>query len=314
MTRTQLLAKLRGRLAEREVLAETMTGTATVAIGVNDDPTAVLGTGTLFTEEFSTGQEIKLEGEIREVAAISSDTELLVHREFDSAHVAAAVQRLAVRTWSDDHLLGKLEDALREFNDLCWSAAPRLLDATYLAAVVANATTVVLPSGLRTLRLLEIKTSTTAPYQALSPRALPALRSNVAAPWYLPSSNQNRGAGWPRCYSFRDAATIELDSAPPAAVADGWRLSGPGTIAPWADATSGLLAPGSSTAPLADLASVEAVLVDWAAADAVLDDETQNPARATALRAKGDRRAQGLLSQWSVGRRAGTRQVRIISR
>jgi hypothetical protein len=314
MTLAQLRAKLRSRLAERETVPEAMTGTATVAIGVNDDPTKITGTGTQFLSEFTEGAEIKLEGEVREILAISSDTELYVRRPFAAAHAGAAVYRVAMRTWSDDDLTEKLATALRELNDLFWSTAPRFLDATYTVNATAASDALAIPAGLRTVRLLELRPTAAAQYVALSETNLPDLRGAGRA-WYLPTvgGTAAKPTAWPARYSFRDANTIELDCLLPATVANGWRLTGPGTIAPWTSDAAALLAPGTASA-LPDLASIEEILVNWAAADAVLDDETQNPQRSIALRNLGDRRARTLLQQWSVGRRRGTRQVRILGR
>lgn len=312
-TRAQLRLAVRHELREVKYFVAVKTGTATTTAA----STAVTGTDTLFLDEYEPGAEISLDGEIREILSIASQTALTL-RSAAAAHTGVTHGLVSERTWTDDDLNDALGQAILEIGDLIWERAPEWLRSWRTAALTAATDVVTLPTALRDLSQVQVRPEANLRWLPID--EIPARdKDRSLRDWRFYSGVAGGGAtkstgtpsGWSFIGTILDVATlktqIELNSFPPATISDGLRYYG----------TARLTALASDTATLAtqiqDADSLDEVVVSLAVAALLAADETEASDRADRYTQRGLGRLRPLLAQWSAGLSAGPQRVAITS-
>lgn len=301
-TRAQLRLQVRHNLREVASYNEAKTGTASVAAAGR----AVTGSGTLFLTEFALGAEIKLEGEIREVTSITSDTALGVGTAFVSAHTAVTPYQVNERTWTEAEIDDALDEAVIQLGNLLWRDYPEALLGSTTSTLTAGTDTVTIPTTLRDFSELQVKPSSSGRYVPLTRLALTDKDRGGPWPWWT-DAGQTKPTGIPARYAVVSASQIELDTLPQETIASGLRWYG--SLKAQLDSED-----SDTLENVPEPESFNRVLECWASAELILRDELLPKDRAAAYAGMGADKYRLATDQWAVGRARGPKRVRLTSR
>ena len=228
-TLSELRWSVRQNLRETgQFISEAKTGTVTITADITAPGYVVTGSGTLFLSEYQVGDEIQVNGIIRTIRSITSDTVLNVGVLWGSA--AGGVAHYAITRqggWTDETINDELNSHAAAIQNRLWREARVVLLGSVTANTVAGADIVTLPAAMLSFEVVEYRASTTESYSKIGRLDISQKEDLGIPPWMYPvGAGAQKPTGRPTRFTVVSPTTIELNTYPDVSVSAGLRFYG----------------------------------------------------------------------------------------